>query len=89
MQTTISGTVSAPTLNERGSSLPSTTVSSSPSVNLSRSRGLQLGGTKASSSVLAAQLAEEVANEAGEGTNHLSDDLIDINVDEGDWSTFL
>jgi SCY1-like protein 1 len=91
MQTTISSTVSAPTLNGRASPLTGAAVSStSPSVNPSRGRGLQLGGNKASSSVLAAQLAQEVANEAGEGSNPLwNDDLIDINADEGDWSMFL
>lgn len=95
MQTTILSTIDrstpAPALNGRASSLPGAPASSaSPSVSLSRGRGLQLGGKKASSSVFAAQLAEEVANEAGEGANPLwNDDLIDINADEGDWSTFL
>jgi hypothetical protein len=95
MQTTISSTIDrstpAPALNGRASSMPGAPASSaSPSVSLSRGRGLQLGGKNASSSVLAAQLAEEVANEAGEGVNPLwNDDLIDINADEGDWSTFL
>ncbi|KAG2036717.1 armadillo-type protein [Suillus americanus] len=88
MQTTISSTIdvpmSAPNINGRASSLPAT--SASPSANPSRSKGLQLGGNKAPSSTLALQLAEEVANEAGQGSSHLwNDDLIDINADEGDW----
>ncbi|KAG2744199.1 hypothetical protein P692DRAFT_20877927 [Suillus brevipes Sb2] len=50
---------------------------------------LQLGGNKALTSTLAAQLAEEVANEAGQGSSHLwNDDLIDIHADEGDWTAF-
>ncbi|KAG1738786.1 hypothetical protein EDB19DRAFT_1982454 [Suillus lakei] len=66
MQTTISsaidGSTLAPNLNGRASPLPLS--SASPSVNPSRSKGLQLGGNKAPTSTLAAQLAEEVANEA-------------------------
>ena len=91
MQTTISSTVVTPTLDGRSSPLFSAPMSSiSPSANTSRTKGLQLGGNKPSSSGLAAQLAEEVANEAGEGTNRLwNDDLIDINADEGDWSTYV
>ena len=89
--TCIDRSTPAPALNGRASSLPGVPASSaSPSVRLSRGRGLQLGGKNASSSVLAAQLTEEVANEAGKGANHLwNHDLIDVNADEGDWSTFL
>ncbi|KAG0700943.1 armadillo-type protein [Suillus ampliporus] len=89
MQTTISSTIDGPT-SGRATPLPGAFVSSvSPSVNPSKGKGLQLGGNKAPPSVLAAQLAEEVANEAGQGSNHLwNDDLIDINADEGDWSAF-
>ncbi|KAG1837506.1 hypothetical protein DFJ58DRAFT_734319 [Suillus subalutaceus] len=91
MQTTISSTIdasmSAPNINGRASSLPVSSVS--PSANPLRSKGLQLGGNKAPTSTLAAQLAEEVANEAGQGSSRLwNDDLIDINADEGDWSAF-
>jgi SCY1-like protein 1 len=92
MQTTISitidGSTLAPNLNGRASPLPSS--SASPSVNPSRSKGLQLGGNKAPTSTLAAQLAEEVANEAGQSSSRLwNDDLIDIHADQGDWSTLF
>jgi hypothetical protein len=66
MQTTILSTIDrstlAPNLNGRAS--PLSLSSASPSVNPSRSQGLQLGGNKALTPTLAAQLAEEVANEA-------------------------
>ncbi|KAG1718462.1 hypothetical protein EDB19DRAFT_1899249 [Suillus lakei] len=85
MQTTISitidGSTLAPNLNGRASPLPLS--SASPSVNPSRSKGLQLGGNKAPTSTLTAQLA----NEAGQGSSRLwNDDLIDIHADEGDWN---
>ncbi|KAG2142740.1 uncharacterized protein EDB93DRAFT_601216 [Suillus bovinus] len=90
MQTAISSPIDAstlaPNINGRASPLP---VSSSPSANTSRSKGLQLGGNKAPASTLAAHLAEEIANEAGQGSSRLwNEDLIDINADEGDWSAF-
>ncbi|KAG2054993.1 ARM repeat-containing protein [Suillus hirtellus] len=85
MQTTISSTIEGstltPTINGSASPLPVTPVS--PSANPVRSKGLQLGGNKAPTSTL----ADEVANEAGQGSSRLwNDDLIDINADEGDWS---
>lgn len=90
MQTTIvsaSTLTPNPNINGRGSPLPVSSASSS--ANPSRSKGLQLGGNKAPASTLAAQLAEEVANEAGSGSSRLwNDDLIDIHADEGDWSAF-
>ncbi|KAG1897656.1 uncharacterized protein F5891DRAFT_1046880 [Suillus fuscotomentosus] len=87
MQTTISSTIEGstltPTINGSASPLPVTPVS--PSANPVRSKGLQLGGNKAPISTL----ADEVANEAGQGSSRLwNDDLIDINADEGDWSAF-
>lgn len=87
MQTTISSTIEgstlAPTINGSASPLPVTPVS--PSANPVRSKGLQLGGNKAPTSTL----ADEVANEAGQGSSRSwNDDLIDINADEGDWSAF-
>lgn len=87
MQTTIASTIDtsilAPNINGRASSLPVTSASSS--TNPSRNKGLQLGGNKATTSTL----AEEVANEAGQGGGRLwNDDLIDIHADEGDWSAF-
>ncbi|KAG1807572.1 hypothetical protein EV424DRAFT_1474168 [Suillus variegatus] len=87
MQTTISSTIEGstltPTINGSASPLPVTPVS--PSANPVRSKGLQLGGNKAPTSTL----ADEVANEAGQGSSRSwNDDLIDINADEGDWSAF-
>ncbi|KAG2091950.1 uncharacterized protein F5147DRAFT_722621 [Suillus discolor] len=87
MQTTISSTIEGstltPTINGSASPLPVTPIS--PSANPVRSKGLQLGGNKAPTSTL----ADEVANEAGQGSSRLwNDDLIDINADEGDWSAF-
>ncbi|KAG1736461.1 uncharacterized protein EDB91DRAFT_506231 [Suillus paluster] len=90
MTSTIDGSTSAPTINGHNSPLFRPPASSaSPSGNPSRGKGLQLGGNKAPPSALAAQLAEEAANETGQGSNRLwNDDLIDINADEGDWSVF-
>ncbi|KAG1717980.1 armadillo-type protein [Suillus paluster] len=90
MTSTIDGSTSAPTINGHNSPLFRPPASSaSPSGNPSRGKGLQLGGNKAPPSALAAQLAEEAANETGQGSNRLwNDDLIDINADEGDWSAF-
>jgi hypothetical protein len=89
MQTTIASASTLtpnPNINGRGSPLPVSSASSS--ANPSRSKGLQLGGNKVPASTLAAQLAEEVANEAGPGSSRLwNDNLIDIHADEGDWST--
>jgi hypothetical protein len=89
MQTTIASASTLtpnPNINGRGSPLPVSSASSS--ANPSRSKGLQLGGNKAPASTLAAQLAEEVANEAVPGSSRLwNDDLIDIHADEGDWSS--
>ncbi|KAG1766920.1 hypothetical protein EV702DRAFT_1148475 [Suillus placidus] len=86
MQTTISSTIDssilAPNINGRASPLPVSSVS--PSVNPSRSKGLQLGGNKAPASTL----AEEVANEALQSSRLWKDNLIDINADEGDWTAF-
>jgi SCY1-like protein 1 len=83
MSSAADASISAPNINGRASSLP--VSSASPSTNPSRSKGLQLGGHKAPTSTL----AEEVANEAGQGSSRLwNDDLIDINADEGDWSAF-
>ncbi|KAG1843726.1 hypothetical protein C8R48DRAFT_736318 [Suillus tomentosus] len=87
MQTTISSTIEGstltPSINGSASPLPVTPVS--PSANPVRSKGLQLGGNKAPTSTL----ADQVANEAGQGSSRLwNDDLIDINADEGDWSAF-
>ncbi|KAG1851412.1 armadillo-type protein [Suillus subluteus] len=79
MQTTISSImdapISAPNINGHTSSLPAS--SASPSANPSRSKGLQLSGNKAPISTLAAGVVV-----CG------NDGLIDINADEGDWSTF-
>ncbi|KAG1758923.1 armadillo-type protein [Suillus occidentalis] len=90
MQTTIASASTLtpnPNINGCGSPLPVSSASSS--ANPSRSKGLQLGGNQAPASTLAAQLAEEVANEAGPGSSRLwNDDLIDIHADEGDWSAF-
>jgi SCY1-like protein 1 len=84
MSSAADASISAPNINGRASSLP--VSSASPSTNPSRGKGLQLGGNKAPTSTL----AEEVANEAGQGSSRLwNDDLIDINADEGDWSMFL
>jgi hypothetical protein len=84
MSSAADASISAPNINGRASSLP--VSSASPSTNPSRSKGLQLGGNKVPTSTL----AEEVANEAGQGSSRLwNDDLIDINADEGDWSMFL
>jgi SCY1-like protein 1 len=83
MSSAADASISAPNINGRASSLP--VSSASPSTNPSRGKGLQLGGNKAPTSTL----AEEVANEAGQGSSRLwNDDLIDINADEGDWSAF-
>jgi SCY1-like protein 1 len=56
-----------------------------------RSKGMQLGASKTPASVaaasLAAQLEEEAATEEGiDGNPWGTDDLIDINADEDDWS---
>jgi SCY1-like protein 1 len=56
-----------------------------------RSKGMQLGASKTPASVaaasLAAQLEEEAAAEEGiDGNPWGTDDLIDINADEDDWS---
>ncbi|KAG1717547.1 hypothetical protein EDB19DRAFT_1900024 [Suillus lakei] len=63
---TIDGSPLAPNLNGRAGPLPLS--SASPFVNPSRSKGLQLSGNKAPTSTLTAQLA----NEAGQGSNHLT-----------------
>ena len=60
----------------------------------SKTKGLQLGASKVPASVAAAslvvQLEEEAAAEEGvEGNPWGTDDLIDINADEGDWSKGL
>lgn len=58
----------------------------------SRAKGLQLGANKVPPSVaaaaLAAQLAEETAaaNDIGESNPWGTDDLIDVNADQDDWS---
>ncbi|KAK0461039.1 armadillo-type protein, partial [Desarmillaria tabescens] len=60
---------------------------------LSKGKGLQLGATK-SSSAAAAALVDHLAEEAEAENGHLesnpwgSDDLIDVNADDGDWSAF-
>jgi SCY1-like protein 1 len=57
----------------------------------SKAKGMQLGASKIPTSVaaasLAAQLEEEAAAEDGiDGNPWGTDDLIDVNADEGDWS---
>lgn len=57
----------------------------------SRAKGMQLGASKVPAGLaaasLAAQLAEEAATEEGVQDNPWgTDDLIDINADEDDWS---
>jgi SCY1-like protein 1 len=69
----------------------SATLSISTPSSFSRNKGLQLGANKVPGSVvsaaLAAQLAEEIAAEDGVDANPWgTDDLIDINADEEDWS---
>lgn len=57
---------------------------------LGRSKTMQLGGNKQSSASKTAALAAELAGEAeGEATNAWgTDDLMDVNADEDDWSAF-
>jgi SCY1-like protein 1 len=60
----------------------------------SKTKGLQLGASKVPASVAAASLVvqleeEAVAEEGVEGNPWGTDDLIDINADEGDWSKWL
>ncbi|KAJ4468330.1 hypothetical protein J3R30DRAFT_3662182 [Lentinula aciculospora] len=76
-------TVTSPALPIRSSFQPN-----------SKTKGMQLGASKVPSSIAAAtlaeQLAEEVAAEDGlEASNPWGDDnLMDVNADEGDWSAF-
>ena len=67
-----------------GADIPSRTT---PSTGFAQSRGLQLGGSKANTKAIAAQLAERVAaEEGGNDTWANNNDLMDVNADEGDWS---
>ena len=72
-------------------SSPAIIRQSSPGPSGSKTKGMQLGGSKVPGSVagasLAAQWEEEVAAEEGMQDNPWgTDDLIDINADEDDWS---
>lgn len=55
-----------------------------------RAKGLQLGANKQSASAKAAALATEMASEMGgdAGDAWGTDDLMDVNADEEDWSAF-
>jgi SCY1-like protein 1 len=87
-----------PTASTQNSTLSSPSVphTSNTAMGLdtaSRAKGMQLGASKVPASVaaasLAAQLEEEAAAEEGvEGNPWGTDDLIDINADEDDWSAF-
>lgn len=59
----------------------------------SKSKAMQLGAHKVPASVAAAALVEQLAEEAaaaeGDGNPWGNDDLIDVNADEDDWSTFF
>lgn len=54
----------------------------------SKAKGMQLGANKIPAATLAMQLEEEASASAGvDGNPWGTDDLIDINADEDDWST--
>jgi SCY1-like protein 1 len=79
------------TLSAANTALPSPAVSSFVGAsNTSRAKGMQLGASKVPSSVLAAKLAEEIvgADPQTEENPWGTDDLIDINADQDDWSRF-
>lgn len=66
---------------------------STPTATASRVKGMQLGANKvpvgATSAALVAQLAEEVAAEGNDDVNPWgSDDLMDVNADQDDWSKY-
>lgn len=76
------------TLSAANSAVSSPVILGSP---VSRAKGMQLGANKIPASVasaaLAVQLADEVAAAEGvEGNPWGSDDLMDVNADDGDWS---
>src|ERR1700683_852905 len=85
-----------PTASAQNSTLSSPSVPHTSNIAMdlgaaSRAKGMQLGASKVPASVaaasLAAQLEEEAAAEEGvEGNPWGTDDLIDINADEDDWS---
>lgn len=55
----------------------------------SKSKGLQLGANKVPASVIAAALADEWIDETAENNDSNpwgTDDLIDVNADQDDWS---
>ena len=66
-------------------------VSSSASPSSTRPKGMQLGGSKVQQSVATLVLAEEWTEDAihGKDANPWgTDDLIDIDADQDDWSAF-
>jgi SCY1-like protein 1 len=67
---------------------PSMTSPTFPSST--KPKGMQLGGTKSQQKIVSAVLAEEWADEAADGNPSPwgTDDLIDINADQDDWSMF-
>ena len=77
------GEITRPTFNVQ-------TQSSISTSNGVKGKGMQLGATITANAILADQLAEEAA--AGsttlEGNLWGTDDLIDVNADDGDWGKF-
>ncbi|KAF7969152.1 hypothetical protein HWV62_28194 [Athelia sp. TMB] len=73
------------------SSVAKSTVSSPavPRGGSSRAKGMQLGANKVPAATLAMELEEEATSAMGGDSNPWgTDDLIDINADEDDWSAF-
>jgi SCY1-like protein 1 len=96
MQSAIANTIDRPTSTQPVNDI---STSASPAMGLppnatsslassSRSKGLQLGSNKGNANSVAAQVAAQVAAEEG-GALWGSDDLMDVNADEGDWSEFF
>ncbi|KAG6866653.1 hypothetical protein C0991_000763 [Blastosporella zonata] len=67
-------------------------LSSPPVQSVSRAKGMQLGANKVplstTATILAEQWADDTADSASTENPWGSDDLIDINADEEDWSAF-
>lgn len=57
-----------------------------PADSFAQPKGLQLGGNKMNSKMVAAQLAEQVAAKERGANTWGTNDLMDVNADEGDWS---
>ncbi|KAG6829451.1 hypothetical protein H0H92_004511 [Tricholoma furcatifolium] len=75
-----------------GTMSASVTPIASPSTQVPRAKGMQLGGNRlpisATATILAEQWADEATESAAADNPWGNDDLIDINADEDDWSAF-